>query len=110
MNPLVIFRSRYVYLMCILDSVTEEKEDPTSSVTTASKTSLVVIHNTPSAVVCLSSPPSFCQSTLSVQNCQSTSVSNKNCSSEGHHTSAPVALATVAPIRMSSVGPDYSLS
>ncbi|CAH8655472.1 unnamed protein product [Schistosoma intercalatum] len=91
-------------------SVTEEKEDPTSSVTTASKTSFVVIQNTPSAVVCLSSPPSSCQSTLSVQNCQSTSVPNKNCSSEVHHTSAPVALATVAPIRMSSVGPDYSLS
>ncbi|VDO88624.1 unnamed protein product, partial [Schistosoma mattheei] len=94
----------------ISHSVTEEKEDPTSSVTTASKTSFVVIHNTPSAVVCLSSPPSSCQSTLSVQNCQSTSVPNKNCSSEVHHTSAPVALATVAPIRMSSVGPDYSLS
>ncbi|VDP04378.1 unnamed protein product, partial [Schistosoma margrebowiei] len=94
----------------ISHSVTEEKEDLTSSVTTASKTSFFVIHNTPSAVVCLSSSPSSCQSTLSVQNCQSTSVLNKNCSSEGHHTSAPVALATVAPIRMSSVGPDYSLS
>ncbi|CAI2734963.1 unnamed protein product [Schistosoma spindalis] len=93
----------------ISNSVTEDKQDHTSSVTTASKTSFVVIHNAPSAVVCLSSTPSSCQSTLSIQNCQSTSVPNKNCSSEGH-ASAPVALATVAPIRMSSVGPDYSLS
>uniref|UniRef100_A0A5K4F1B8 SAM domain-containing protein n=1 Tax=Schistosoma mansoni TaxID=6183 RepID=A0A5K4F1B8_SCHMA len=94
----------------ISNSVAEDKQDPTSSVTTASKTSFVVINNTPSAVVCLSSSLSSCQSTLSLQNCQSTSVPNKNCSSDGHHTSAPVALATVAPIRMSSVGPDYSLS
>ncbi|CAH8682432.1 unnamed protein product [Schistosoma rodhaini] len=94
----------------ISNSVAEDKQDPTSSVTTASKTSFVVINSTPSAVVCLSSSLSSCQSSLSLQNCQSTSVPNKNCSSDGHHTSAPVALATVAPIRMSSVGPDYSLS
>ncbi|CAH8597201.1 unnamed protein product, partial [Schistosoma turkestanicum] len=92
------------------NSMTEDKQDPTTSTTIESKTSFIATHNTPSSVVCLSSSPSPCQSTLSAQSSQSISIPNKNCSSDGHQMSTPVALATVAPIRMSSMGPDYSVS
>nr|CAH8875052.1 unnamed protein product [Trichobilharzia regenti] len=76
-----------------------------ASVTITSTTSLPNI--TPPST---SSPSTSCLSTNPPPNVHLVITSSKNYSSDGHNTCAPVALATVAPIRMSSVGPEYSVS
>ncbi|KAK4475329.1 hypothetical protein MN116_002395 [Schistosoma mekongi] len=101
----------YICCICLLDSATDDTREPTTNITTGSDSSFISVKNASSTVVCLSSSSTSFQSVVSpAQNCQSISVSNKNYSSDGHHTGVPIALATVAPLRMSSVGPDYSLS
>ncbi|CAH8875055.1 unnamed protein product [Trichobilharzia szidati] len=76
-----------------------------ASVTITSTTSLPNI--TPPST---SSSSTSCLSTNPPPNVHLVIASSKNYSSDGHNTCAPVALATVAPIRMSSVGPEYSVS
>ncbi|CAH8540581.1 unnamed protein product [Heterobilharzia americana] len=93
----------------ISSTITENTQASITTVPEVSEASVSVI-STMSLPDLASSSSSFSSSLPTHPNLHPMSASNKSYSSDRHHTSTPVALATVAPIRMSSVGPDYTIS